>query len=77
MLNSVTSTAVNTRAKKHKEVQTEIKEEDNFNENNTNLSKILKIISKRAQLIEDAVIDNNQSKAFLSKKQIILNYLKQ
>ena len=69
MLNSVTSTAVNTRPKKHKEVQTEIKEEDNINENNTNLSKIMKTISKRAQLIEDAVIDNNQSKAFLSKKK--------
>ena len=67
MLNSVTSTAVNTRPKKHKEVQTEIKEEDNINQNTTSLSKILKILNNRTQLLEDAVIENNQSKAFLSK----------
>jgi type I restriction-modification system DNA methylase subunit len=68
------STGINTRPKKHKEVQTEIKEDEDINEKNSNLNKVVRILTKRGQLIEEAINENIDSLAFLSS--LNLNFYK-
>jgi hypothetical protein len=64
---ALVSTGINTRPKKHRETQTELKEEEEINEKSSNLNKVMKILDKRGHLIEEAITENNQSNAFLSK----------
>jgi hypothetical protein len=64
---ALVSTGINTRPKKHRETQTELKEEEEINEKSSNLNKVMKILDKRGHLIEEAINENNQSNAFLSK----------
>ena len=63
---ALASTGVNTRFKKHKDTQTESKEDEDISEKSSSLNKINKILAKRGQLIEDALIENNQSNEELS-----------
>lgn len=64
---ALASTGVNTRPKKHRETQTELKEDEEISEKSSSLNKVMKILAKRGQLIEEALIENNQSTAFTSK----------
>ncbi|CAF1068723.1 unnamed protein product [Brachionus calyciflorus] len=60
--NELKSSAAQTRSKKHKEIQTE-----NFDfdaENNSDLKRVRKIFDKRAQIVEDAILENLNTNAF-------------
>ena len=65
--NELVSTLSQTRPKKHKECQTEIDEEE-IDERSSDFKRLNKILDRRGHLIEDAITENNQSKAFLSMK---------
>lgn len=50
--------------------QTEIDDEE-IGENSSDLKRINKILDKRGHLILEGIMENNESKAFLSKNFVI------
>jgi hypothetical protein len=65
--NEITSTMTQTRPRKSKECQTEVEEEvipESFM--SEHVKRLTKILDRRGQLIENAIEENNKTKAFQS-----------
>lgn len=65
--NELVSTGMQTRARKSKEVQTELDESREITDRDVDSNRVRRLFEKRAGLVEDAIMENNQSKAFNSK----------
>ncbi len=68
--NEFTSTSSQTRSKKHREIQTETENQIEIDtNNNADNNRLKKILDKKANLIESALIENNETLAFKSNFQ--------
>ena len=62
----IVSTGAQTRQSKHKEVQTEVEDDKDTRMRDGDQQRVKRLFEKRFDIMEDAIIENNNTTAFTS-----------
>jgi hypothetical protein len=72
--NDCVDEASQTRNKKHREIQTDTVEDLRYDNVNYDENSLIKFLRKKLDLIEDCLVENNQSSVFSSKLMKVVYY---